>query len=53
MIIDEIIRLNKNKDLIKKFFTENKERFIKNQEKVRKIKDMKFVRDYYLSLIKY
>jgi hypothetical protein len=53
MVIDEIIRLNKNKDLIKKFFIENKERFIKNQEKVRKIKDMKFVRDYYLSLIKY
>lgn len=53
MIIDEIKRLNNNKESIIEFFTKNKERFLLNQEKVRKIKDMDFVKDFYLSLIKY
>ena len=53
MIIEEIKRLNENKDLIKQFFQNNTERFLLNQEKVRKIKDMDFVKDYYMSLIKY
>lgn len=53
MIFDEIKRLNNNKDLIIEFFKNNKERFSLNQEKVRKIKDMDFVKDYYMNLINY
>lgn len=53
MIFDEIKRLNNNKNLIIEFFKKNKERFLLNQEKVRRIKDMDFVKDFYLNLIKY
>jgi hypothetical protein len=53
MIVDEIIRLNNKKDLIREFFEKNEDRFIKNQEKVRNIKDMEFAKSYYLNLINF
>lgn len=51
MVVDEIINLNSRKEYIEKFFLENKERFINNKNKLKKLLDLSNVKNEINKLI--
>ena len=51
MVLDEIIRLSKLKNEIKNYYTNNKDRFIKNYEYVSKYGLSKSTEKYFYNLI--